>query len=108
MRRTPLGFQEAEEKQLNKMIEAGVIEPSSSNWASAPVLIKKKDNTVRWSVDFRILNQKTAKDCFPLPIIEDCLDTLQGNTYFSTLNLSSGYYQIKMADKDRKKNSIHH
>jgi hypothetical protein len=52
MRRTPLGFQEAEEKQLNKMIETGVIGPSSSNWASAPVLIKKKDNTVRWIVDF--------------------------------------------------------
>ena len=107
MRRTPLGFQEAEEKQLNKMLEAGVVEPSSSNWASAPVLIKKKDNTVRWTVDFRILNHKTAKDCFPLSIIEDCLDTLQGNTYFSTLDLSSGYYQIKLADKDRK-NSIHH
>jgi hypothetical protein len=86
MRRTPLGFQEEEEKQLNKMLEAGVVEPSSSNWASAPVLIKKKDNTVRWTVDFRILNHKTAKDCFPLSIIEDCLDTLQGNTYFSTLD----------------------
>jgi hypothetical protein len=59
------------------MLDAGVIEPSSSNWASAPVLIKKKDNTVRWTVDFRILNQKTVKDDFPLPIIEDCLDTLQ-------------------------------
>ena len=54
-------------------------------------------------MDFRFLNQKTVKDCFPLPIIEECLDTLQGNTYFSTLGLSSGYYQIKMADKDRKK-----
>jgi len=85
------------------MLEAGIIEPSSSNWASAPVLIKKKDNTVRWTVDFIILNQKTVKDCFPLPVIEDCLDTLQGNTYFSTLDLSSGYYQIKMADKDKKK-----
>ena len=52
MRRTSLGFQEAEEKQLNKMLEAGIIEPSSSNWAPAPVLIKKKDNTVRWTVNF--------------------------------------------------------
>jgi hypothetical protein len=59
-------------------------------------------------VDFRILNQMTVEDCFPLPIIEDCLDTLQGNTYFSTFDLSSSYYHIKMADKDRKKNSIHH
>lgn len=59
MRRTPRGFQEAEQKQLNKMLEACIIEPSSSNGASTPVLIKKKDNTVRWTVDFRILNQNT-------------------------------------------------
>jgi hypothetical protein len=57
-------------------------------------------------VNFRILNQKTVKDDFPLPIIEDCLDTFQGNTYFSTFDLSSSYYHIKMADKDRKKTAF--
>lgn len=76
MRRTPLGFQEQGEKQLNKMLEAGVIRPSTSEWAEAPVLVKKKDGSVRWCIDYRALNDKTIKDYFPLPIIEDCLDTL--------------------------------
>lgn len=55
MSRTPLCFQEAEEKQLNKMLEAGVIRPSTSDWASVPVLIRKKDNSVHWCLDYRLL-----------------------------------------------------
>ena len=106
MRRTPIGFQEAEEKQLNKMLEAGVIRPSTSDWASVPVLIRKKDNSVRWCLDYRLLNSKTVKDRFPLPIIEDCLDTLQGNKFFNTLDLCSGYYQIKIEETDCKKTAF--
>lgn len=77
MRRSPQGFQEQEEKQLNKMLEVGVIRPSTSEWATTPVLVKKKDGSVRWCIDYRALNDKTIKDSFPLQIIEDCMDTLQ-------------------------------
>ena len=62
MRRTPLCFLEEEEKTLKRMLEAGVIQPSSSEWASAPVLVRKKDGSVRYCVDFRQLNARTIKD----------------------------------------------
>lgn len=95
MRRTPLSFQDREQEYLKKLLASDVIQPSTSEWASAPVLVRKRDGSVRWCVDFRALKDKTVKDYFPLPIIEDCLDSLQGATTFCTLNLASGYYQIE-------------
>jgi hypothetical protein len=67
MRRTPLFFAGEEEAHLKKMLDAGVIQPSISEWASAPVLIRKKDGQVRWCLDYRKLNNVTRKDVFPLP-----------------------------------------
>ena len=106
MRRTPIGIQDLEQQHLDKILKAGVIQPSTSEWASAPVLVRKKDGTVRWCIDYRALNDRTIKDCFPLPIIEDCLDSLQGTTTFSTLDLASGYYQIELEPNDRKKTAF--
>ena len=106
MRRTPLGFQEHEQKHLTKMLNAGVIQPSTSAWTSAPILVRKKDGTVRWCVDYRAVNDRTTKDCYPLPIIEDCLDTLQGTTCFSTLDMASGYYQIELDEEFRQKTAF--
>jgi hypothetical protein len=106
MRRTPLGFQEHEQQHLTKMLNAGVIQPSTSAWASAPVLVRKKDGTVRWCVDYRAVNDRTTKDYYPLPIIEDCLDTLQGTTCFSTLDMTSGYYQIELDEESRQKTAF--
>ena len=88
------------------MLEAEVIRPSTSEWTEAPVLVKQKDGSVRWCIDYRALNDKTIKDCFPLPIIEDCLDTLQGTTYFNTLDMTSGYYQLKIQDEHCKKTAF--
>ena len=85
------------------MLETGVISKSSSNWASAPVLVLKKDGSVRYCVDFRCLNDKTVKDLFPLPSISRCLDQLSGNVYFSTLDMASGYCQIEIEEQDRHK-----
>ena len=85
------------------MIKAGVIRPSTSEWASAPALVRKRDGSVRWCIDYRALNDYTIKDCFPLPIIEDCLDSLQSTTTFCTLDLASGYYQIKLEESEYKK-----
>ena len=106
IRRTPLGFEGEERKHLDKMLAAGVIRPSESEWASAPVLIRKKDGTVRWCIDYRALNDKTVKDQYPLRLIEDCLDTLSGTEYFSTLDLASGYYQIELEEESIKKTAF--
>ena len=96
IRRTPKGFENEEEKHLTKMLELGVIQPSESAWASAPVLIRKKDGSVCWCLDYRKLNSLTKKDAFPLPLISDCLDALSDNKYMSTLDMASGYWQIQV------------
>ena len=106
LRRTPLKFQKEEEKTLNDMLEAGVIEPSYSEWASAPVLVRKKDGEVRYTVDFRAVNTKTCKDAYPLPLIDECTDTLAGNLWFHTLDLASGYWQIAIHPGDRHKTAF--
>jgi len=106
LRRTPLKFQKEEEKTLNEMLKAGVIEPSFSEWASAPVLVRKKDGEVRYTVDFRQVNTKTVKDAYPLPLIDECTDTLSGNLWFHTLDLASGYWQIAIHPEDRHKTAF--
>ena len=88
MRRTPLGFENVEQKTLKSMKDAGVIEPSNSDWASPPVLVRKKDNSWRYCIDFRALNAVTVKDAYPLPPIDDCIDGLAGKELFCTLDMS--------------------
>ena len=106
MRRTPLHFEKEEEASLKKMLDAGVIVESNSEYAHPVCLVRKKDGSVRWCIDMRKLNFYTVKDCFPIPRIEQCLDTLYGNRYFSTLDLLSGYWQIAIHPEDRKKTAF--
>ena len=83
------------------MLQKKVIEPSSSPWVSPIVLVKKKDGSTNFCVDYRKLNDVTIKDSYPLPRIDDCLDTLAGCNWFSTLHLCSGYWQVTMAKADK-------
>ena len=106
MRRVHLGFADEEEKYLKKMLDSGVIFPSNSEWASPSVLICKKDGTVRWCIDFRAVNAITQKDAFPLPLIEECRDLLEGVEFMSTLDMNSGYYQFAMAAADQCKTAF--
>ena len=106
MRRTPPFFAGEEEAHLKKMLDAGVIQPSISEWASAPVLIRKKDGQVRWCLDYRRLNNVTRKDVFPLPLIDECLDTLSGNVWFLKLDANSAFHQIKIRLEDRRKTAF--
>ena len=105
-RRTPLGYANEERQHLEKLLEADVIESSSSEWASPSVLVRKRDGSVRWCIDMRKLNDVTVKDCFPLPLIEDCLDALAGCQYFTTLDMASGYYQLEVEEQDRDKTAF--
>ena len=105
MRRNPACFVE-EESHLKKMLDAGVIKESVSEWASSPVLIRKRDGSVRWCIDYRALNDVTVKDTFPLPLVEDCLDTLAGNIWFSKLDANSAYWQVQVKEEDRKKTAF--
>jgi hypothetical protein len=68
---------ETEKEEVSKMLNMGVIEPSSSPWSSP--LVKKKDGSTRFCVDYRKLNNVTVKDAYPLPVISDCLDALTGS-----------------------------
>ncbi|MCG7869179.1 MAG: reverse transcriptase family protein, partial [Candidatus Thiodiazotropha taylori] len=107
MRRTPACFVGEEEAHLKKMLDAGVIRESTSDWASSPVLIRKRDGNVRWCIDYRGLNKKTVKDVFPLPLVDDCLDTLSGSVWFSKLDANSAYWQINISPEDRHKTAFH-
>ena len=69
------------------MLDKNVIQESSSEWAATPVLVRKKDGTLRYCIDYRALNKVTVKDAFPLPNIESCLDTLGGNLFMSMLDI---------------------
>ncbi len=106
MRPVPLAFVQEEEAHLQKMLDAGVIEPSMSEWSSAPVLVRKRDGSVRWCIDYRALNNVTVKDVFPLPLIEDCTDMLAGQIWFSKLDANSAYYQIRLKESDKKKTAF--
>ena len=93
---------------MKKMFDAGVNQESQSDWASSPVLIRKRDGSVRWCIDYRALNNVTVKDTFPLPLIEDCLDTLSGSIWFSKLlvDANSAYFQVRVSPEDRKKTAF--
>lgn len=87
------------EEGIAKMLKIGVIQRSNSDWSSPIVLVKKKDNTVRFCVDHRKVNEKTVKDNYPMPFIEE---KLGGKSFFSSLDLTSGYWQFQVDPQSRK------
>ena len=93
-------------KLLQDMLSKHIIQPSSSPWAFPKVLVRKKDGTLRFCVDYRKLNGLTQKDAYPLPRIDDALDTLAGSKWFTTLDLMSGYWQVEISNQDREKTAF--
>lgn len=88
-------------KEVDEMMEQGVIEPSHSPWSSPIVIVKKKDGKHRVCIDFRRINDVTHKDAYPLPQITATLDKLREARYLSTLDLKSGYWQVPLAQESR-------
>lgn len=99
--RMPQSARETINSSIQTMLETGVIRPSSSDWVSPCFLVKKKSGGYRFVVDYRRLNAKTVRDCFPIPLVEDILDNLSGCQFFSSLDLKSGYWQVSL-DEDSK------
>ena len=105
-RRVPLSKIQEAEAEIEKMAEQGIIEPSTSPWCSPVIILRKKDSSIRFAIDFRLLNHYTVKDSHLLPRIDDTLDALSGATWYSTLDLKSGYHQVSIAPEDRPKTAF--
>ena len=88
------------------MIDAGPIRGSESPYSSNLVIVRKKDGSIRFCVDFRKLNKCTIKDAYAIPCIEDSLHLLAGTKYFLKLDLHSGYWQVEVAEEDKCKTSF--
>ncbi|CAF4400316.1 unnamed protein product, partial [Didymodactylos carnosus] len=93
-------------KITNEMLASKQVRPSNSPWSSPVLLVKKKDGTVRFVVDYRKLNNVTTKDTYPIPNIEQTLNRLNRNKYFTKLDLKSGYYQIPIQEQDKQKTAF--
>ena len=89
-------------QHIQEMLDGGAIRPSQSPWCNAVVLVRKKDGTLRFCIDFRRLNAKTRKDSHPLPRGLEMMESLVGARYFSTMDLKSGFWQVKMSEESRQ------
>ena len=105
-RRTPFAAREEISQQLSQMQEQGSYPPLLKPWVSPVVLVRKKDGSLRFCVDYRGINSVTKPDQFPLPRIDDLLDQLGHCKYFSTLDLAAGYWQVQVAPSSQEKTAF--
>ena len=101
----PSQYQEVKD-HIQKLLDNSVIKESHSNYASPIVLVRKKNGSLRLCVDYRKLNSKTVRDCFPLPRICESLDSLNGAKWFTTLDLASGFNQVAVSEDDKHKTAF--
>ena len=105
-RRIPIFKRDILDEEVKKLEEKGLIEKSNSPWSAQTVLVRKKDGSWRMCVDYRKLNEKTIKDAYPIPRINDNLDALSGSDWFTRLDCDMAYHQVPGAEEDKKKTAF--
>ena len=102
-RRIPPAMVDEVRQHLEQLLTCGIIRPSKSPWASPIVLCRKKSGKLRMCCDYRRINQRTIKDAYALPRIEEIFDCLHGARYFSTIDMKSGYNQIEVEEEHKER-----
>ncbi|GJW74456.1 putative reverse transcriptase domain-containing protein [Tanacetum coccineum] len=92
--------------QLQELADKGFIRPSTSPCGAPVLFVKKNDGSFRMCIDYRELNKLTVKNSYPLPIIDDLFDQLQGLSTYSKIDLRSGYHQLRVRDEDIPKTAF--
>ena len=105
-RRVPLYKRQVIDEEIKKLEDKKFIEKSNSPWSSGLVLVQKKDSSWRLCVDYRRINEKTIKDAYPIPRIEDNIDALSGSKWMSVLDLNMAYHQVPMNPADKEKTAF--
>ncbi|GJR07399.1 putative reverse transcriptase domain-containing protein [Tanacetum coccineum] len=98
-RLAPFEMKELSE-QLKELSDKGFIRPSSSPWGAPVLFVKKNDGSFRMCIDYQELNKLTVKNHYPLPIIDDLFNQLQGSSVYSKIDLRSGYHQLRVQEED--------
>lgn len=93
--------------EINKMLATDIISPPNSPWALPVVIVKKKDESPSFCIDYSRLDEITQKDVYLLPRMDDVIEHLNGSKMFSKLDLKSGYFQVHLAHDEQKKNSFY-
>ena len=89
------------------MLDAGIVEPSTSDFSLPPLLVRKKNGSIRFCVDYRKLNQATIKDSYPLTRFNEAIDSIGQNAkYFTTIDLAMGYHHVPIAEEDKTKTAF--
>jgi hypothetical protein len=105
-RRIPFHLRDDVSQHTKDMLEKGIIRPSHSDFSAPIVMVKKKDGTSRFCVDFRALNKKTQKDNYRIVKLDETLDALHGSKVYSTIDLEAGYYQLRVQKDDQRKTAL--
>ena len=102
-RRIPPSMIEEVRAHLEQLLSCGIIRPSKSPWASPVVLVRKKSGKLRLCIDYRMLNDRTIKDSYALPRIDEIFDSLHGARYFTTIDMKSGYHQVEVEEEHKER-----
>lgn len=105
-RRIPPHMVDEVRQHLEQLLASGVIRKSRSPWSSNVVLVRKKNGKLRMCVDYRMLNQKSVKDAYALPRIEEVFDVLTGSAFFSVIDMKSGYHQVELEDDHKERSAF--
>ncbi|CAF1461519.1 unnamed protein product [Didymodactylos carnosus] len=99
-------MREVQQEEVNKLLKDGIIRPPNSPWSSPVVIVKKKDGSPRFCVDYRKINLITQKDVYPLPRMDDIMEQMAGSKWYSKLDMKSGYFQVPISESDKKKTAF--